>query len=206
MQLIYIHGFNSDSQSAKGRMLREWAAQHRPELRVQCPDLNQPPEQVMALLDQLIQQDPQTALVGSSLGGFFATACVARHGVRAVLINPAVRPFERFLRYFQPFDPADQIGHTTAGGWQVRRSDLDQLRTLFEPTPVHPERILVLLKQGDEVLDYRVAEAHYSQDAAQCPMIVEPDGDHFMHDMGDKIPLMMDFLFPDQPRSCVQSI
>jgi predicted esterase YcpF (UPF0227 family) len=53
----------------------------------------------------------------------------------------------------------------------------------------------VLLKQGDEVLDYRVAEAYYGQDGAQCSMIMESGGDHFMHDMADKIPLMIDFLF-----------
>lgn len=196
MQLIYIHGFNSDAQSVKGLMLQDWCATHWPEIRVQRPDLNLPPEQVMALLADLIAQDAQTALVGSSLGGFFATACVARHAVRAVLINPSVRPFESFMRYFQPFDPMDLVGHVTEGGWAVQREHLEQLRGLFEPVPKFPENILVLLKQGDEVLDYRVAASHYAQDGAQCPMIIEPNGDHFMHDMADKIPLMLDFLFP----------
>lgn len=196
MQLIYIHGFNSDAQSVKGRMLQDWCAVHRPEIRVQRPDLNQPPEQVMAILGDLIAQDPQTAVIGSSLGGFFATACVAQHGVRAVLVNPSVRPFESFMRYFQPFDPMDLVGHVTEGGWAVQREHLEQLRGLFEPVPKHPANILVLLKEGDEVLDYRVAAAHYAQDDAQCPMIIEPNGDHFMHDMADKIPLMLDFLFP----------
>ena len=75
MQLIYIHGFNSDAQSVKGRMLQDWCAVHRPEILVRRPDLNLPPEQVMALLADLIAQDPQTAVVGGSLGGVFATAC-----------------------------------------------------------------------------------------------------------------------------------
>ncbi|MFZ3192934.1 MAG: YqiA/YcfP family alpha/beta fold hydrolase [Moraxellaceae bacterium] len=196
MQLIYIHGFNSDAQSVKGRMLQDWCAAHRPEILVQRPDLNQPPEKVMALLADLIAQDPQTAVVGSSLGGFFATACVAQHGVRAVLVNPSVRPFESFMRYFQPFDPMDLVGHVTEGGWAVQREHLEQLRGLFELVPQHPANILVLLKEGDEVLDHRVAAAYYAQDGAQCPMIIEPNGDHFMHDMADKIPLMLDFLFP----------
>lgn len=199
MQLIYIHGFNSDAQSVKGRMLQDWCALHRPDIRVLRPDLNQAPEQVIAVLDALIAQDPQTAVVGSSLGGFFATACVARHALRAVLINPAVRPFERFTRYFTqgvPLSP-EYIGYSTDGGWDLRWRDLDQLQGLFEPIPKHPENILVLLKEGDEVLDYRVSVAHYGQDGAQCQIIIEPDGDHFMHDMVDKIPLMLDFLFPN---------
>ncbi|PPJ75494.1 hypothetical protein CV021_04865 [Staphylococcus aureus] len=52
-----------------------------------------------------------------------------------------------------------------------------------------------MLKQGDEVLDYREAESYFSQDGAQSALIVEPGGDHFMHDMDSKIPLMIDFLF-----------
>ena len=56
-------------------------------------------------------------------------------------------------------------------------------------------RMLVLLQTGDEVLDYRQARDYYSQDGAQCPMLIERGGDHFMHDLQDKIPLVVDFLF-----------
>jgi predicted esterase YcpF (UPF0227 family) len=191
MQLIYIHGLNSDAQSPKGQMLTDWCAVHRPEITVIRPDLNLPPMQVMEKLSQLIENDSNTALVGSSQGGFFATACVAKFGVKAVLVNPSVRPFETLKRFFS----SGHQGHTTAGGWTITESDLADFATLFNPVPVHPENLLVILKQGDEVLDYRVAEAHYGQDGAQSPMIIESGGNHFMHDMADKIPLMIDFLF-----------
>lgn len=191
MQLIYIHGLNSNAQSPKGQMLAEWCAMHRPDIQVIRPDLNLPPRQVMALLTDLINSDVNTGLVGSSLGGFFATVCTAQFGVKSVLVNPAVRPFERFLRYFKD----GQHGFTTEGGWTITKSDLADLAALFNPVPLHPEKILVLLKQGDEVLDYRVAEGYYGQNGAQCSMVIESGGDHFMHDMADKIPLMIDFLF-----------
>jgi predicted esterase YcpF (UPF0227 family) len=191
MQLIYIHGLNSDALSPKGQMLTDWCATHRPEITVVRPDLNLPPMQVMAILRKLIESDSNTAVVGSSQGGFFATACVAQFGIKAVLVNPSVRPFETLKRFFAQ----GQHGHTTAGGWTITESDLADFATLFNPVPRFPENILVLLKQGDEVLDYRVAEAHYGQDGAQCSMIIESGGDHFMHDMTDKIPLMIDFLF-----------
>lgn len=191
MQLIYIHGLNSDAQSAKGQMLTDWCAIHRPEITVIRPDLNLPPMQVMEILSQLIKNNPNTGLVGSSQGGFFATACVAKFGIKAVLVNPSVRPFETLKRFFSN----GLHGHTTAGGWTITESDLADFASLFNPVPLHPENILVLLKQGDEVLDYRVAEAHYGQDGAQSSMIIESGGDHFMHDMADKIPLMIDFLF-----------
>ena len=191
MQLIYIHGLNSDASSEKGQWLEDWCAAERPDIRVQRPDLNLPPDQVVALLDGLIAQDDCTVVVGSSLGGFFATVCVARHGVRAVLINPSVRPFESMQRFFTQ----GKTAHTTDGGWTITPDQLDHMKTYFNPRPQHADRILVLLKQGDETLDYRQAQAYYSQDGAQAALIIEPGGDHFMTDMRDKIPLMIDFLF-----------
>lgn len=191
MQLIYIHGLNSNSESAKGQMLEDWCRTHRPEIRVVRPDLNLPPQQVMQLLDEAIAQDPHTGLVGSSLGGFYATACVAKHAVRAVLVNPSVRPFERFKRFFAQ----GETEHHTETGWVVTPDQLEDLKALYQPVPASPDRILVLLKQGDEVLDYREAESYFSQDEAQSALIVEPGGDHFMHDMDSKIPLIINFLF-----------
>lgn len=191
MQLIYIHGLNSNASSVKGKMLDDWCQANRPHVKVLRPDLNLPPKQVMALLQELVSQDAHTGLVGSSLGGFYATACVAQCAVRAVLVNPVIRPFERFQRFF----PEGQQEYHTETGWVVTPDQLDDLQALYRPLPVYPEKMLVLLKQGDEVLDYRDAERHYSQDMAQSAMIVEPGGDHFMHDMDSKIPLIMNFLF-----------
>ncbi len=191
MQLIYIHGFNSDAQSPKGQMLTDWCAIHRPEIEVVRPDLNFPPNQVMEKLSQLIERDSNTALVGSSQGGFFSTACVAKYGVKAVLVNPLVRPFESLKRFFTD----GQSGYTTPGGWMITESDLNDFKALFNPIPLHVEKIFVLLRQGDEVLDYRIAQSYYGQDGAQCAMMIESGGDHFMHDMAEKIPLMIDFLF-----------
>lgn len=191
MQLIYIHGFNSDANSVKGKMLEDWCQQHRPEIKVLRPDLNLPPQQVMQLLEQLIVQDQQTGLVGSSLGGFYASACVAKQQVKAVLVNPSVRPFIRFKRFF-----ADgSTRYTNETGWTVTPEQLGELETLYSPIPPYPEQLLVLLKQGDEVLDYREAESYFSQDNAQSALIIEPGGDHFMHDMESKISLMIHFLF-----------
>lgn len=191
MQLIYIHGLNSNSNSVKGKMLDDWCQVNRPEVKVLRPDLNLPPRQVVALLQELISQDAHTGLVGSSLGGFYATACVAQCGVRAVLVNPVIRPFERFKRFFAEGNSE----YLTETGWVVTPDQLDDLQALYRPLPANPEKMLVLLKQGDEVLDYRDAERHYGQDSAQSAMIVEPGGDHFMHDMDSKIPLIMNFLF-----------
>jgi predicted esterase YcpF (UPF0227 family) len=191
MQLIYIHGFNSNSKALKGQMLQDWCDKNRPEINVVRPDLNLQPLEVIDLLQTLIAQDPHTGLVGSSLGGFYATACVAKCDVKAVLVNPAVRPFERFKRFFLN----GETSHHTDTGWVVTPEQLTDLKSLYSPVPVHPNNMLVLLKQGDETLDYREAESYYGQDGAQSPMIVEAGGDHYMHDLDTKIPLIMNFLF-----------
>lgn len=191
MQLIYIHGLEADHTSVKGQWLADWCALHRPQIQVRRPNLNLPPEQVLAVLQQLIAADPDSHVVGSSLGGFYATQCVARFGVRAVLVNPSVRPFVSMQRFFQQ----GQASHATSTGWVITPAQLDTLGQMFQPVPAHPERMLVLLQTGDEVLDYRQARDYYSQDGAQCPMLIERGGDHFMHDLQDKIPLVVDFLF-----------
>ena len=191
MQLIYIHGLNSDANSVKGKMLDDWCQENRPEIKVVRPDLNLPPQEVIKKLAELITHDPHTGLVGSSLGGFYATVCSAKFAVRAVLVNPVIRPFERFQRFFDQ----GATEYATETGWVVTPPQLDDLKELYRPTPSYPEKLLVLLKQGDEVLDYRDAESHYSQDGAQSAMIIEPGGDHFMHDMDTKIPLIINFLF-----------
>ncbi len=191
MQLIYVHGLNSDERSLKGQWLQDYCAQHFTDITVKRPNLNLPPLEVMQLLGDLIKQQPDTVLVGSSLGGFYATACVARHNIKAVLLNPSVRPFESFAKRYFSHGEHDFITET---GWRITPAQLGDLRALYDPQPQHSDKLLVLLQQGDEVLDYRVAQAHYSQPGAQCRIIVEQGGDHFMHNLPDKLPLILDFL------------
>ena len=197
MQLIYIHGLDSGPESTKGLLLEAYAQQHHPVVRVQRPDLNRAPEDVIALLEDMIAEDPHTALVGSSLGGFFTTALVARQQVKAVLINPSVRPFDSLTRFMEasPAAKPDDVIYTTSGGWGIRPRDFDVLKSYFHATPKYPENLLVLLKTGDEVLNYREALAHYTQEGFEASVIVEPGGDHFMHDLDTKLALIFEFLF-----------
>lgn len=197
MQLIYIHGLDSGKGSIKGQWLEEYCAKHHPHIKVQRPDLNMPPLQVFAHLSDLIKQDSQTVLVGSSLGGFFATACVAEFQVPAVLINPSVRPFESFKRFAKDVaeDDMTTILRSTEGSWHITQQDFVDLKTLYKDVPKHADKMLVLLKTGDEVIDYRIAEQHYAQDGAMSQIIIDEGGDHFMHDLQDKIPTIMQFLF-----------
>ena len=105
--LLYLHGFRSSPQSAKARITAAWVARHRADVVWRCPQLPPSPREAMALVESIVAAWPANAsgLVGSSLGGFYATAAAERHGLRAALLNPATDPARDLEKY---------IGETTA--------------------------------------------------------------------------------------------
>ena len=105
--LLYLHGFRSSPQSSKARQFGDWVRAHRPDIRWWCPQLPPSPRDAMALLEAGCADWPtaRSGVIGSSLGGFYATVLAQRWGVRAVLLNPAINPAR---------DLAQHIGETTA--------------------------------------------------------------------------------------------
>ena len=95
--LLYLHGFRSSPLSFKAQRLGRWMAEHRPDIVWHCPQLPpSPAEAVEGLLRTVagwgIDAATDLAVVGSSLGGFYATVLAARLGCRFVVMNPAVEP------------------------------------------------------------------------------------------------------------------
>lgn len=100
--LLYIHGFNSSPLSHKANVMKEYCAQHRPDIKVVVPQLPCFPEQAAQCLLDLVEQyrnDYQIGLVGSSLGGYMSTWLNSQFGFKAVVVNPAVKPYELLLDY-----------------------------------------------------------------------------------------------------------
>ena len=188
MNIIYLHGFKSNSNSIKGKLLQHYCAKY-PEIQVHLPDLNMSPKAAIAYVSGLIESMHDVALLGSSLGGFYATHLVAQHAVPAVLINPAMRPWQLFRELFD-----EQLPYQVHPKWCLDEADLVQLQQLALPVAQDADKILVLLQQGDEVLDYREAHRYYS--AAHPPVILmtEAHGSHGMDDFAEKIPFVLQFL------------
>lgn len=168
--LIYVHGFNSSALSHKAGLLRDQMtglglAQH-----YACPELSHRPAQAMAQLQALIApHDPNgVTLVGSSLGGYYATQLVETLGVRAVLVNPAVRPYELLAPY-----TGLQKNLYTGEEYQFTAGHIGELRAL-EVDHITPERYLLITATGDEVLDYRDGVTRY----AGCEQIIVNGSDH----------------------------
>ncbi len=186
--LLYLHGFRSSPQSTKARQVAAWVAAHRPDLVWCCPQLPASPQ---AAVDDIFVRiadwpRPRMAVVGSSLGGFYATIVAERTGCRAVLLNPAVDPAR---------DLAAAVGTTTAWhgdeAFVFRPEYVDELRRVAAPPRLtRPERYFAVIAKGDEVLSWREMRERY----ACCPMRLLDGGDHALSDFDAHLPAVVDFL------------
>ena len=188
MNIIYLHGFQSSPLSIKGQYIQEFC-QNLPHIQVHLPDLNMPPQQVLVHVSEMIECLDQVVLIGSSLGGFYATQLVAKHAVPAVLINPAMRPWQLFHDLF-----GAELPYGVNAKWTLDQTQLDQLEQMAVPFVQDADKILVLLQQDDEVLDYREAQRYYSNAAHQSMIMTEANGNHAMDNFADKIPMALQFL------------
>jgi len=177
--IVYLHGFNSSPESHKAEVLRRYLAAQGGGEGLRVPALSHWPREAIAQAGAIIEsglagQRPapspgRVCLVGSSLGGYYATWLAERYDLPAVLINPTVRPFALLADYLGP-----QRNPYTGEAYELTAGHISQLRALYVESLSEPSRFRVLLQTGDEVLDYRQALDYYG--AAQCR--VTPGGDH----------------------------
>ncbi|MEX3526144.1 MAG: YqiA/YcfP family alpha/beta fold hydrolase [Burkholderia sp.] len=156
--ILYLHGFRSSPQSFKSRLLAARLAElgRAPEWR--CPSLSVSPLEAIALAEAEVAgvAPEQVSVIGSSLGGYYATWLAEKHGWRAVLLNPATQPQRDLARYLGE-QPLWQGG----GSIVVEPRHLGELDALRVSAITRPERYYMIAATGDEVLDYREMLAHY---------------------------------------------
>jgi predicted esterase YcpF (UPF0227 family) len=186
--LLYLHGFRSSPASAKAQRMAQWIAQEHPKVHWWCPQLPPSPRDAAALLVQGMAGWPAhtTAVVGSSLGGYYASWIAQQLACRSVLINPAVSPAR---------DLANMIGehaqwHAPEECLFFKPQYIDELRELDTRhlNAAAPE--LALIAQGDEVLDWREMSERYPN----ALQIVQEGGDHALSDFEDYLPQIQAFL------------
>ena len=186
--LLYLHGFRSSPKSFKAQRLAAWLAEHRPEVTWWCPQLPPSPRDAMRLVLDGIAAWPKErmAVLGSSLGGFYATVVAERIGCPAVLMNPAVDP---------PRDLAGFIGeqtmyHAPEDHFFFRAEYIDELRAMAPAAITNPQRYLAIIAKGDEVLDWREMNARYA--ATQLRLL--EGSDHGLSDFDVHLPHILRFL------------
>lgn len=184
--IIYIHGFNSSSGSGKARELEAWLAARGRGAEFVCPDLPHRPAAAIALLSGLIEAAAHESvkLIGSSLGGFYATWLADQFDVKAALINPAVHVQDGLKSALGP-----QKNYHTSETYVFTQQHLDELALFDQPAPLHPQNLLLLVETDDEVLDYRAAVNYY----AASRQIVVPGGDHGFQSFPQYIETILEF-------------
>jgi hypothetical protein len=186
--LLYLHGFRSSPQSTKAQMVRQRMAAHHPGVVLWCPQLPPSPREAMALILQGIADWPQEsmAVMGSSLGGFYATRVAEQTGCRAVLLNPAVNPARDLARHI-----GEQVAwHDPDERFFFRPEFVDELRALDAGPLRQPANYFAVIAQGDELLDWREMAQRYA--GAHLKLI--EGSNHALSDFAAHIDAVFDFL------------
>lgn len=186
--LLYLHGFRSSPQSAKARTMAAHMAARHPGVHWWCPQLPPSPRAAMQGLLEGIRDWPRDtmAVMGSSLGGFYATAVAEHTGCRAVLLNPAINPARDLEKYI-----GEQTSwHDPQEHFFFRAEFVQELRDLACGPLARPDHYLAVIAKGDEVLDWHEMQGRYA--GAQLRLL--EGGDHALSDFEPHLPTILAFL------------
>lgn len=202
--VLYLHGFRSGPRSAKAQLMAQWLAQHHPGVQWACPQLPHSPLEAAAVIRRIVQDWPpgSSVVIGSSLGGFYATWAAAQHKCAAIALNPAVHPARDLAAYtgVHPcwHDPSqyidikpvfmEEMKNLYIGRGLAWLSESDQSRS---QALADPDRLLAVIAKGDELLDWREMHARY----AWAQTYVLEASDHGISDFPRHLHVVSDFLF-----------
>ncbi|MGY2223220.1 YqiA/YcfP family alpha/beta fold hydrolase [Pseudomonas gingeri] len=182
--ILYIHGFNSSPESQKANQLISVMTRLGLGEQLRVPALHHHPRQAMPQLEAAIAELGRPLLVGSSLGGYYATHLAERHGLKALLVNPAVSPHRMFDGHLGP-----QQNLYSGETWELTLDHVAALAELEVPAPQDPQRFQVWLQTADETLDYRAAQQYYRA----CALRIQAGGDHGFQGFARQLPALLSF-------------
>jgi len=180
--VVYIHGFGSSGFSHKAKILKEYFGEEE----VFSPSLSTIPELAIDTLDQMLRHLIKTekiTLVGSSLGGYYATYFSKKFNLKAVLVNPSIYPYNSL---------AEHIGlnhsYHDRSDYSFIQAHIDSLKA-FEVEEINPQNFIVFLQTADEVLDYHEAEKKYHDSV----LVIEEGGNHSFENFESKMGMIREF-------------
>lgn len=173
--ILYLHGFRSSPQSRKAQFLLGQMRARGLASDWMCPQLPASPRAAAEIALAAAQLEPveKLAVIGSSLGGYYATWLAEKTGCRAVLLNPAIRPFDDLKAHLgrQPVYFSDT-------SIDMKPEYLDELLALDTPRLTRPERYFLVAATGDQVIDWRTMVEKYDG----CRQRVIEGSDHEISD------------------------
>ena len=188
--ILYLHGFLSSPQSVKAQATKAYFEQHHSDVTLHIPALSNFPSQVEAQLIALIEATPALLegglkLIGSSMGGYLLTFLLEKFGGKAVLVNPAVKPYELLQSFIGPHQ-----NPYSGEKFEIVETDLAVIKALDTPHLKNQGCYKVLLQTEDETLDYRLAAQKY----ANSQLLIEEGGDHSFVGYENHLPAIAAFL------------
>ena len=185
--VLYLHGFLSSPQSLKAKQALTYCQQQG--IDIDIPALNEGPAATIAALRERLEagiaRTGGAVLIGSSLGGYYATYLANHYGLRAALINPAVRPYLSLRDYL-----GEQRNYHTGAVHEVTEEQMQELLDIEVETLARPEDFLVMLQTVDETLDYTEAATKY----AESSLHIHQGGEHSYQGFDTELPQLFAFL------------
>jgi predicted esterase YcpF (UPF0227 family) len=187
--LLYLHGFRSSPLSFKAQRMLRWAREEHAELAWACPQLPPSPREAVELIEHTVAGWPaaNTLVMGSSLGGWYATVLAERLGptCRAVLLNPAVYPARDLAKYVGELS----LFHSPDEHFYFKADYIKELQDLQPGAVSSVQRYCAIIAQGDELLDWREMLARYP--GADVKLL--PGSDHALSDFEQHLPHILSF-------------
>lgn len=186
--VVYLHGFRSSPGSFKARHMAALMARHHPGVQWWCPQLPPSPAQAINDVMRHTASWPQasTVVLGSSLGGFYATWLAEQRDWRAVLLNPAIGPARDLQRYVG----THTMWHDPTASFEFKAEYVQEMNGFKVEQITQPQRYYALIAKGDEVLDWREMAAHF----ANCQGQVLEGGDHALSNFEALLPGVLRFM------------
>lgn len=166
--ILFIHGFGSSGKSFKAELVKKYFKEEG----VLSPSLSYVPELAVDTLKEIIEffirRGEKVHLMGSSLGGFYATYLSELYGLKAVIINPAVNASKSLTKAIPR-----AINYYDESTFEWNQSYIDMLKK-YDIVPKNQKNLLLMLQKGDEVLDYKDA----LEKLKDANLILEEGGAH----------------------------
>ncbi|MDX1490892.1 MAG: YqiA/YcfP family alpha/beta fold hydrolase [Pseudohongiellaceae bacterium] len=184
--LLYLHGFNSSPLSYKARATFDYWLKAGAANEIAVPELPYSPAAAMEILRDIVErQSKPVVVIGSSLGGYYATYLAEQYRLRGVFVNPAVNPVERWEDHL-----GEHINYYSGRRHTITREHIAELAALDTPTLSHPENYMLLAQTGDQTLDYRLAVDKY----VNGTNIIQEGGNHAFEAYEEMLPQIYRFL------------
>lgn len=195
--ILYLHGFRSSPDSFKARMMADAMAERGLTHAWACPQLPASPREAIDLAlgmarDRLSDaaSPRELTVIGSSLGGFYATWIAEQLGCKAVLLNPAVHAAR---------DLATQVGehhmYHSGAPFVFLPEYVDELAAIHAPRITQPDRYFLVAATGDEVLDWREMRDRYADSRQR----IVQGSDHGLSDFAEWMPEVLEFALGGKP-------